>query len=96
MGNDLVGQTHVNRFLGRVPLAEIPHLPRLLLPHHPCEVGCAEAGIHATELGTHLPEDRLVRSNGDVADDVKNVAAADGVSVHRSDDRFGNVPEDPV
>src|SRR5204863_9959885 len=48
------------------------------------------------DAGTDLAELRRVGRDAEVAEDVQDVAAADGVAVDGGDDRLGDVADHPV
>src|SRR6478736_1104732 len=88
--HDLVDEAHGGR-LGRVVLAaEEPDLARLLLAYEAREVARAEAAVEAAHLRTDLAEDRVVGRDGEVADHMQHVAAADGVTGDERDDDLGH------
>ena len=59
------------------------------LPDAARHVGGAEAGIEAADARSGLPEDGVLGGDAQVADDVQDVAAADGEAVDGGDDGFG-------
>ena len=60
------------------------------------EVARAEAGVEGADARAVLAERRRVRGDGEVGEDVQDVAAADGDAVDGSDDRLGDVADHPV
>ncbi len=87
-GNDFVHEAHVERFLGVVLTAEIPDLTGFLLADDAGEVTAAEAAIEAADFRAGLAELGVICCDGEIADDVEDMAAADGVSCDHGDDGF--------
>src|SRR5215211_9178023 len=95
-GDDGVDQPHRERLGRAVAPARVPHLPRLLLPHDPPEVGGAETGIDRAHLRADLAEDRGVGGDGQIAHRGQHVAPADRVAAHLGDNRLGRVADGGV
>ena len=92
----LVHQPHLQRVLRRVLAAEVPDLPRLLLADDAREEDRAEPGVETPHARPRLAEYRVLRRQREVADDVQHVPAADGIAVHRGDDRLRDHADDGV
>jgi hypothetical protein len=60
------------------------------------QVGRAPAGVDRADLGPDLAENRLVRSDGHVAQRGDHVAATDGVALDARDHRLGHVADNAV
>ena len=78
--DDGVHQAHVERLLRIVLAAEKPDFARLLLPDDAGEVTGAEAAIETPDLRAGLAEAGVVCGDGEIADDVEHVPAADRVA----------------
>src|SRR5713226_4509776 len=87
-GHHLVDEPHGERLLRRVLAAEVPDLPRLLLAHQARQVARAVPGVHAAHPGARLAEDRVLRGDREVAEDVEDVPAADRKAVDHGDHRL--------
>src|SRR6185312_816857 len=74
--------------LGVVAAAQEPDLARPLLSHDPREVGRPEPGVERANPRSRLPEDRIVRGDRQIAQDVQDVPAANRVAIHRRDHGF--------
>ena len=61
--HDLVHHAHLVGLLGGVLLAEVPDLPRPLLPDQAGEVRRAEATVERADDRAGLPEDGVVRGD---------------------------------
>ena len=81
-----IDQPHLQCFLCRILAAEEPDFTCFLLSYNTCQVRRAESGIKTSHLRTGLPENGILRSDGQVAHHMKHMAAAYGISVHHSDD----------
>src|SRR5882672_511925 len=92
----LVHEPHVERLLRRVLQAQVPDLARLLLAHDAGQIARAVPGVHAPHARTRLAEDGRVRRDREIAEDVQDVAAADGEAVDHGDDGLGNVADRAV
>ena len=86
--HDLVDETHVERGLRVVLLAEVPDLARLLLADHAREQPGAVAAVEAADARAGLAEARVVGRDREVAHDVQHVAAADRVARDHRDHRL--------
>src|SRR5712692_6651011 len=95
-GHHLVDEPHGERLLRRVLAAEVPDLPRLLLAHEARQVARAVPGVHAAHPGARLAEDRVLRGDREVAEDVEDVPAADRKAVDHGDHRLWDVPDRAV
>ena len=84
--DDGVDEAHVERLLGVVLAAEIPDFAGFFLADDAGEVAGAEAAIERTDLRAGLAETGVVRGDGEIADDVQHVAAADRVAGDHGDD----------
>ena len=91
-GHDLVDHAHLVGLVGRVLAAEVPDLPGALVADHPGQQSGAVAAVERAHLGAGLPEHGVVGGDGQVGDEVEDVAAADGVSGDHGDDRLGEAP----
>src|SRR3954470_2716619 len=94
--DDGVDQAHPLGLLGGVLAAEEPHLAGLLLPHDAGQVRRAEPGVEGTHARAGLAEAGVLADDGDVAQNVQHVPAADGQAVDRGDDRLGDVADQLV
>jgi hypothetical protein len=75
--------------LTRPMSAEIPDFPGLFLTDDAGEVTGAKTAVERADFGTGLAEAGVIRGDGEVADDVQNVTAADGVTGDHGDDGLG-------
>ena len=75
---------------GVVLAAEIPDFARLLLADDAGEVADAEAAVERPDLRAGLAEAGVVGGDGEVADDVQHMPAADGVAGDHGDDGLGD------
>ena len=82
---DFVDQSHIERLLGVVLAAKIPDFPCFFLPHDACEVAGPEATVETADLWTSLTKACIIRRDGEVADDMEDVSAADGIPCHHGD-----------
>ena len=89
VGDDGVDEAHVEGFLGVVLATKEPDFASFLLADDAGEVAGAEAAIEGADFGSGLAEAGVVGGDGEVADDVKDVTASDGVSGDHGDDGFG-------
>ncbi len=87
-GDDFVHEAHVERFLGVVLTAEIPDLSGFLLADDAGKVAAAEAAVEAADFRAGLAKFSVVRGDGEIADDMEHMPAADGVSGDHGDDGF--------
>jgi hypothetical protein len=75
--------------LGRIILtAKIPDFSRSLLSDDPGKVSAAQSSIKRAHLWASLAEARILSGNSDIAHNVQNVAATNGVTRDHSDDRL--------
>lgn len=88
-GDDSVDEAHFEGLVGVVLAAEVPDFPGFFLADDAGEVTGAEAAIEAADLGAGLAEARVVCGDGEIANDVEDMAAADGVACDHGDDGFG-------
>src|SRR5438067_6197205 len=86
--HDGVDEAHVEGLLGVVLPAEEPDLARFLLTDDARQVRRAEAAVEGADARAGLAEARVLRGDGDVADDVEHVPAADGVAGDHGHDRL--------
>src|SRR5690606_24506069 len=91
--DDGVDEAHVARLLGGVGAAEEPDLARLLLADDAGEVARAVARVEGADLRAGLHEAGVLAGDGEVADDVEDVAAADGPAVDGGDDGLRELPD---
>ena len=94
--DDLVDQAPALGGRGVVLAAQEPDLAGALLADDAGEVAGAEAGVEGADARAGLAELRGVRGDGQVAQHVQHVAAADRDAVDRGDDRLGDVADQPV
>ena len=87
IGDDFVDESHFLGF-GGVVLRQIPNFAGFLLSDDAGEVAGAKAAVEAPDFGAGLPEDGVVGGDAEVADDVEDVPAADGVAGNEGDDDF--------
>src|SRR5262249_15773254 len=85
---DGVHQAHLQRLLGIVLAAEIADFACLLVADDRGEVRRAETAVEASYLRSGLPKARIVRGDGEIADHVQHVAAADRVASDHCNHRF--------
>src|SRR4051794_23321317 len=89
---DRVDQPHVERLLRVVEPGEEPDLLGLLDAHVPSQERGAEAAVEAPNPRTGLAEDGVVSGDRQVADQMEDVAATNGVPGDHRDDRLGQPP----
>ena len=94
--DDGVDQPHVERLLRVVLAAQIPDFARLLLPDNRGQIARAVAAVEAADFRPGLPENGVVGGNRQVADDVQDVPAADGVARHQRDHGLGHGANDAL
>src|SRR5436190_9542906 len=78
-GDHRVHQAHLERLLGVVEATQKPDLLGLLDPDVAGEQGRSEAAVEASDARAGLPEDGVVGGDRQIADEVEDVPAADGV-----------------
>src|SRR5438067_1019598 len=76
-GHHLVDEAHLERLLGVVLLAQEPDLARLLLAHDSGQQARTVAAVEAADPRPRLSEARVVGGDGEVADHMQDVGAAD-------------------
>src|SRR3989338_507568 len=91
-----IDQTHLQGLLGRVLATQIPDLPRLFLSDDWGQIDGAESAVEAAELGPDMAEDRARRGDGQVAQHMKDMPSAYGVSIDHGDHRLGDLPDQTV
>ncbi len=91
--HDLVDETHVERGLRVVLLAEVPDLARLLLADDARQQTRTEATVERTDARTGLTEARVVGRDRQVAHDVQHVTAADRVARDHRDHGLRQAPD---
>ena len=91
--DDLVDQAHVESLLCVVLAAEKPNLPGAFLSDNAREVAGAEAAIERSDARAGLTEPRIVRRDGQIADHMQNVTAANGITGHHGHDGFGQAAD---
>src|ERR1700730_2800049 len=89
----LVDQAHLQRLLSVVLIAEEPDLASLLLPHDAGQQPGPVDAVEDAHSRPRLPEARVVGGYGQVADDVEDVAAADGVAGDHCYHGLGGTPD---
>jgi hypothetical protein len=87
-----VDQSHVERLLGTVEPAEEPDLLGALGADLAGEEPGAEPAVEAADPRSGLPENRVLGGDRQVADEVEDVTAADGVAGHGRDDGLRGAP----
>src|ERR1051325_2522207 len=91
--HDGVDEAHVQRLLGVVLPAEEPDLARFFLPDDARRVRRAEAAVEGADARAGLAEARVLRGDGEVADDVQDMPAADGVARDHGHDGLGQTAD---
>jgi hypothetical protein len=91
--HDRVDQPHVERLLRVIEPGEEPDLLRLLHPDVAGEQGGAEAAVETANPRPGLAEDRVVAGDRQVADQVEDVTASDGIARDHRDDRLGQTAD---
>src|SRR4029079_895741 len=81
-------QAHLERRLRVVLLAEVPDLARLLLPDDAGQEPGSVATVEAADARARLADPCVLRRDGEVANDVQHVAAADRVARDHRDHRL--------
>lgn len=89
VGNNGIDEAHVEGFLSVVLAAEEPDFACFLLADDAGEVAGAETAVEGSDFGAGLAKAGVVGGDGEVADDVEDVAAADSVTGDHGDDGFG-------
>lgn len=89
IGDDGVDEAHVEGFLGVVLTAEEPDFARFFLADDAGEVAGAKAAVEGADFGAGLAEAGIVGGDGEVADDMEDVTAPDGVAGDHGDDGLG-------
>ena len=87
--DDGVDEAHLQRLVRAVLAAEKPDLLGLLGADEAGEQSGAEAAVERADLRAGLAEHRVVGGDGEVADEVQHVAAANGETGDLGDDRLG-------
>src|SRR4051794_11953589 len=90
---DGVDEPHVERLLGVVLAAQQPDLPGLLGAHQVAQQRRAEAAVPRAHARAGLPEAGVVGRDGEVAHEVKDVAAAHRVPRDHRDDGLGQAAD---
>src|SRR5512143_119783 len=85
VGYDAVDEPHLECLRGVVLAAQEPDLARLLLPDDARHVRRTEAAVEAADFRPRLAEARVVGGDGEFADHVQHVAAADRVACDHRD-----------
>jgi hypothetical protein len=88
-----VDQTHGQCLLGVVLATQEPDLPGLLLAHAVGQQSRAVAAVEGPHPRSGLAEPGIVGRDGQVADHVQDMTAADGVAGHHGHHRFGCAPD---
>src|SRR3954454_23756581 len=91
--DDVVDEPHLERLLGVIATTQEPDLLGLPVTDEPREQTDAEPGVERADLRADLPEDRVVTSDGEVADDLEDLPATDRVAIDERDDRDRQRPD---
>src|SRR5436190_15723752 len=86
-GDDRVDETHFEGLVRVVLAAQVPDLAGPLLADDPGEDPDAIAAVERADLRAGLAEDRVLRGDRQVADDMEDVAATDRIAVDEGNDR---------
>src|SRR5664279_1361174 len=89
--NGDVREPHLKGLRCRVTAAKIPHLPSLLLADHAPKIGGAKSRIDGTDFRPDLTELCPLRSDRQIANRSKHVAAANCKAVDPGDDGFRHI-----
>ena len=89
-GDNLVYQAHVQSLGRRVQTAKVPNLASLLLADDSSQIRSTVATVEAANTRSGLAELGGFRCNGKVAQDMKNMAAANSIAVHHSNNGLGH------
>ena len=89
----LVDQPHSGGVLGAVLVTQIPDLTRLFLTHDTRQVHGAKAGVKTPHLGTGLAKNGALRGDGQVTEDMQDMATTNGIAIDLGDDRLGNLAD---
>ena len=95
-GDDFVDQAPVEGLLGGVAAAEEPDFAGAFFADGAGEVSGSQSGVEGADAGSVLSEDGVFGGDGEVAEEVEDVSAADGDAVDGGDDGFGDVADDAV
>src|SRR5437660_3590791 len=90
---DLVHEPHLQRFLRAVLLAQEPDFACFFLPDDASQQTRAIATVEAANLRAGLAEAGVVGGDGQVANDMKHMTAADRVPGDHCDDRLRQPPD---
>ncbi len=97
VSHDEVHHPHGRSLVCRMVLPEEEHFPCPFLPDHSCEVCRTVAAIEAGDVGVGLFEDGVFTAcDGEVADDVEAVAAADSPPRHDRNDDLGHKSDESL
>src|SRR5204862_620146 len=81
------------RLLRVVRPAEEPDLARFFLPDDPRQVRGPESCVERADARAGLPEARVIGGDGQIADHVQHMPAADGVAGHHRHHRLGHAAD---
>ncbi len=87
-GDHSIDEAHLFCLKGVVLAAEEPDLSGALLADRPRKQACAVSAIERAHFWPGLSKARVVGSDSEVADQMKNLSSADGVAGHHRDHRF--------
>lgn len=87
---------HGESFGSRVLPTQKPDFPSSFLPDDAGHMGTAVSAIEASYFGSGLSEPSIVRGDGQVADHMKNMTAANGVPRHHGNDGLRHPPHNDL
>src|SRR6266581_6278639 len=94
--HNLVDQPHRRRLCGAVLVAQVPDFPRFFLPDDTRQVHGAKASVKTPYLRTSLTKDRALRGDGQIAEHMQDMAAADGIAIDLGNHGLGNLAHQTV
>jgi hypothetical protein len=93
---NLVHQSHVVGFLGRILSTQIPDLAGSFLANHAGELDGAKAGVEAPHLWAGLTEFGSARGDRQITQHVQDVPPANAIAIHHGHHGLGDLPDQAV
>lgn len=89
-GHDGVDEAHIKGFLGGVLAAEIPDFAGFFLAYNVGQIRGTETAVETAHLGADLAHDGIIGSDGKIADDMEDMASANGIARDEGDHYLGH------
>ena len=87
-----IHQPHLQRLLRIILPAQIPNLPRLLLPHNPRQIARPQPPVKTPHLRPRLPEPGVVRRDRQIAHHMQHMPAPNRIPRHHRHHRLRQPP----